>query len=450
MYFQNPAMASVDGSRSVQGASDEAFTYECDPCKSDDKVKEGKHYCQTCQEYLCDECRNYHKKFKEMRNHIILSGSMAHNHGAGDQGIPGVKCDCNKNLVEIYCNTHKEVICGFCKTVKHSGRCSTNSIQDYCASKAYPHSGGVEHILRKTKPLKAKMERMQSEEQTNKNTFETLGDNCIAKIRQYRSKLVTLLDNIEQNMLKEITQLKTGKNCSSAQRSLMLSNLLHMLQTDCDQIDDAKRGKKKEVIFASSVKISKNIEGYENALTKLENEATVSSLTFKENTNLEREITENGLGKLTINGAEDQASGQAHHQAILDMEVISSKKVNVMLPDDEGTREIGGVAFMPNGKLILVDCFNKRVKLLDDSFAIEDSLFLSACKDTYDITALDNTTALVTSPFENKIMFVHTTPELKEGRTIKVDGQCYSVASSMMSYMSHAVALTAVRGMYWF
>ena len=106
-------MASVDGIHPVQAASEEAFTYECDPCKSDDKVKEGKHFCQTCQEYLYDECRNYHNKFKEMRNHIILSGPMAHNHGAGDQGIPGVKCGCNKNLVEIYCETHKEVICGF-------------------------------------------------------------------------------------------------------------------------------------------------------------------------------------------------------------------------------------------------------------------------------------------------------------------------------------------------
>ena len=84
-------------------------------------------------------------------------------------------------------------------------------------------------------------------------------------------------------MLKEINKLKTRQNCSSAQRSLMLSNLLHILQTDCDQIDDAKRGNKKEVMFATGVKISKNIEGYETALTKLENDAAVSCLTFKEN-----------------------------------------------------------------------------------------------------------------------------------------------------------------------
>ena len=428
-YSDAASSYSLDGSRTLQGASDEAFTYECDPCKSEDKVKEAKHFCQTCKEYLCDDCRNYHKKFKEMRNHAILSGSLIHNQGAGDQGIPGVKCSCNKNLVEVYCSTHKEVVCGFCKTVIHSGRCATDSIQDYCASKAYPKSGGLDRVIRKTKALQAAAEQRQSEEQTNRKTFEKVGDDCIEAIKQYRSKIVALLDNMEQSMLKEISQFKNQQNCSSAQRSTMLANLLHMIQADSDMLDDAKKGNTKEVMFATSVKISKNIEGYETALSKLKEDVDVSSVTFKENSHLEREIRENGLGKITISGTELLISGHDGHHAILDMNVISLDKVNVKLPNDEGTRNIGGVAFMPNGKLIIIDCFNRRAKLLDDSFAIEDSLFLSEAPfGLWDVTALDNTTAIVTSPFDKTLLFVHTAPKLREGQTIQVDDQCYSVA----------------------
>ena len=417
-------MASVDGSRSVQGASDEAFSYECDPCKSDDKVKEGKHFCQTCQEYLCDECRNYHKKFKEMRDHIILSGSLSNIRGTTDQAIPGVKCGCNKNLVELYCENHNEVICSFCKTVKHNS-CQIRSIQDHCA-----RSRGLEqkHVLQKTKTLQARTERVQGEKQKNNKTFEKMGDDCVTKIKHFRSKICTLLDGMEQKWLKEIDQLKNRQNHSSAQQTLILTNLLHMLQMDCDRLEDAKRSDKKEVMFAAGLKISKNLEGYETALTKVENEATFSSLTFEENTILESVITENGLGKLKINGVEQEASRQVDHHTILDLKVISSNKVNVNLPDDKGTRNVGGVAFMPNGKLILVDSFSKRVKLLDNTFAVEDSLFLTAFTDLWDITAIDNTTAIVTIPGDNKLQFIHTTPVLREGRAINIDGHCYSVA----------------------
>ena len=81
---------------------------------------------------------------------------------------------------------------------------------------------------------------------------------------------------------------------------------------------------------------------------------------------------------------------------------------------------------MPNGKLLLTDNANHKVQLLDSSFAAEDSLVLPSAP--VDITALDDGTALVALPWEHRLQYIHITPKLKLGRTVPVDGYCYSVA----------------------
>ena len=101
--FQTFNMASVDGRRSLQKTSDSIFTHECGPCKTDDKVSEAKYYCRVCNDYLCEECKGQHRKFKELQNHKIVSAAMTTNNEAVKQaGIPGLKCMCNQNLVEFF------------------------------------------------------------------------------------------------------------------------------------------------------------------------------------------------------------------------------------------------------------------------------------------------------------------------------------------------------------
>ena len=43
----------------------------CTTCKSSDIVREAGFFCKDCDEYLCDACKNEHKKFKKLRGHVI-------------------------------------------------------------------------------------------------------------------------------------------------------------------------------------------------------------------------------------------------------------------------------------------------------------------------------------------------------------------------------------------
>ena len=68
-------MASYDGSRLLEVGCDVFCDHECGPCSVGGTRKEAKHFCQECQDYLCDSCKGYHGKLAVTRNHNIVSGS---------------------------------------------------------------------------------------------------------------------------------------------------------------------------------------------------------------------------------------------------------------------------------------------------------------------------------------------------------------------------------------
>ena len=69
-------MNSVDGTKGVQVFSDEKFAIDCDPCEYNQISKKAAAYCQECEEYLCEPCRNVHEKLKTTLSHKLLSGEL--------------------------------------------------------------------------------------------------------------------------------------------------------------------------------------------------------------------------------------------------------------------------------------------------------------------------------------------------------------------------------------
>jgi hypothetical protein len=57
---------------SVAAGSTEDFDHCCEPCLTTGQRIEAHGFCVTCQEYLCKNCHDVHRKTKVLRNHQIL------------------------------------------------------------------------------------------------------------------------------------------------------------------------------------------------------------------------------------------------------------------------------------------------------------------------------------------------------------------------------------------
>lgn len=95
-----------------------------------------------------------------------------------------------------------------------------------------------------------------------------------------------------------------------------------------------------------------------------------------------------------------------------------------MLGYDKETPWISGCTVMPNGFIVLCDHSNKMLKLLNNVFIVTESL--EVC-DPWDVSVVDINNVIVTLPNKQQLQYVQVIPQMKAGRSINFDEECWGV-----------------------
>ena len=129
-------------------------------------------------------------------------------------------------------------------------------------------------------------------------------------------------------------------------------------------------------------------------------------------------------GKLgNMNISSDDAATKA---VLLGRKAQSRSRVNVKADDDEDTPSITGCTVMTNGDVVLCDFSNEKIKLLNSSSLLTGNMKLSSLP--HDVSVLDPSSVIVTLPANEKLQVVQVYPQLKPGRVIQLDEECWGVA----------------------
>lgn len=120
-------MATGDGQvlgkkNTAISSSDEYIDYRCCVCERKKVNRDAEHYCVSCQDYYCQKCVRIHDDVPSLSEHVIL-GKSHFKSISGVRRLPSIpteRClDHPTKIVDIYCETHKEVGCGTCMATKH-------------------------------------------------------------------------------------------------------------------------------------------------------------------------------------------------------------------------------------------------------------------------------------------------------------------------------------------
>lgn len=375
-------MASVDGSRSLQGACDEVFDISCGPCKTEKAVKEAKSYCTDCMEYLCNDCKDAHLKFKMSKHHKILSGNeMPTSVTENQRPSFSVYCSCNQNqAVSVYCEKHEEVVCQSCKTVKHRN-CKLVSIQEKSINY---NSARFTSFVARAKALKDKIEKLKQKRKADRCELATLKDGCKQDLATLRKEMDTFFDTLEQDMQQGFDQCAREQKVIIDKHMLSLDTTLQMLKVDCTLLDDANQGGDKETMFASEIKVSKGLKEYDDLIAELQKGITRPVLSFTKNKKINEMYTElHTLGSIKCNNV------------VMGMTVKSSLQVNVKQPNvDSNTPIITACCFMPNKYTVFSDRANCSIKLMDESFKYQGRVKLRTGPG--DVSVVDDNNVIVT------------------------------------------------------
>ena len=276
-------MASVDGRKSYLAGSDEVIQYACGPCKNDGETKESHYYCKDCEVYLCFDCRGEHETFKVTKHHSLIQAHLATGAAEVIMGTFAILCSCDqKRAVGVYCETHLEVICLSCKTIKHRS-CKTCPIRD----KINKHTKKQFMDLRaKAKSLKAEIESCKQIGETNRRKLVSYTEDCKKDITVFRREINMMLDKLEKDILSKLDKAVNQKLQVIEKQIADMASSLHALSADLDIMNKANKTNNDEVFFSANAKVSKNLTEYDSLIQEIRNDMQKPELKFQKNKRL--------------------------------------------------------------------------------------------------------------------------------------------------------------------
>lgn len=292
-------MASVDGSSSpLDRASDEFNTNICGPCKSDVVERRANHYCEDCLEYLCNQCKDHHRKFPLLKGHMIVSASQL-------PVIPSIRgrsstvvyCNCNKKQAVWYiCEDHEEVVCDPCKVTKHY-KCKVSRILD--KSSNYTQAA-LDSVMLKIKALEDDYAQSKKAINDKNKNLERSKEDCKIEIETFRKEINQFLDDLKETILDELESSANEEQSRISQHITQLTATIKMLETDYKFLEEAKSDGRRPLMFAAEFQVSKCLQDYADRLSEIDNDIIHTCIKFEKNTKLADLLNEiDSLGNLS-------------------------------------------------------------------------------------------------------------------------------------------------------
>ncbi|XP_078309669.1 uncharacterized protein LOC144618045 [Crassostrea virginica] len=107
-------------------------TSYCMFCLRNNEKVEAKHWCKTCTETVCDNCKSFHSRVPSLQNHKIVSLTNArdlNNDIEIDEPCPLHK----GKYFEVFCQDHDQLCCSICFATKHRTCRKVEAIEDVAA-----------------------------------------------------------------------------------------------------------------------------------------------------------------------------------------------------------------------------------------------------------------------------------------------------------------------------
>ena len=482
-------MDSVDGAKGDQVSSDGSFAIDCDPCDYNQISKKAAAYCQECEEYLCEPCKTAHEKLKLTRSHKLLSGElMPPKRSAGKRAVlDTVLCSCVKNEVAIYCKEHDSLVCVNCGSLHHR-RCQTSDIGDI--SKDFDVDS-TEETIDNWNELNEKITSLHERRETDLSNLSLEAKDCRDRAKQFREELSIKLESMEAKTLSEIDTLETQETKTITQQLDTCKAARNSLDTDRRNLILAKERNDRQSIFVYNIQLSQSVKSLTTITDEITKEVYQPHISFECNPAITftgdqdlgtvkchttRIPQQKGFDVITgdqdlgavkchttrtpqqkgfdvITGDQDLGAVKCHstrtpqQKGFDEMSVTARNQVNIKVQSDTYDACITGSAFLPSGQLILCDCDNKKLKLLDENLQMKDSIDVPG--QPWDVAPVNQHQVIVTFPWQQYLQFIQVTPSLALGHTVDLAMVCRGVAVSRESiYISFSESGEGKIGMY--
>lgn len=416
-----------------------ASKINCGPCHVENLTKEADVWCIECEEGLCQECMNFHKRMKYSRNHKTVGVSSYEGNKRLISNI-SLQCENHEEVLDLFCPNHLIPCCAKCVSTDHSNCVGIISLQS--AIKNETLNSKCEDLQNTLEITHLDFKNLISNRKSNLEMIKQQKD----KIKQYfvnfREELLTKFDNLQREALSELTPFENNEEQN-------IRNLVTELESREIEIDKMKETEKiivecasVEQAFVKKLNIRENISKQQQYLSDIlegealletaimcEEKATVSSIFSDVNSLLNINInkTKPDVKLATVshsNVIAQTASGYLPN--LKDIQLEYEGQIDIPYTAYLFGRNVSNVVNISSSRLAMCDS-NSELFVLDHRKMVLEDCDVSGSP--WDVVLIDDTTLAATYPQESVIKLVSADSFLhikSLGLTGKGRGLCFT------------------------
>ncbi|CAC5408366.1 unnamed protein product [Mytilus coruscus] len=407
----------------------------CGPCRFDDVTIDAGSWCTNCEEGLCEDCENVHRKIKILRNHKVIS---IDDYRKIENVTISLVCEHHGENLEWFCQNHDKALCMVCVTSDHKACAGIISIS--VASKNARQStalsdleeaieGTLRNVKQFTKNRESATKEIEKQELMVKNiVFET------------RTKINGYLDKLQEKLLRKLGSI--SHTCKTKYKNFLqkLESTTEMLTKLREQTLHLKQFSSDIQVFLGTRQVNKRIvseiESIKNeigATKDFELKVDIHSLIE----NFSKRVEDFGQIKVLESCAEldfrdhkiDQAQTETNVPAsgiISDMKLQLIKTFQ-MKRENEYVIDVRGCVILPNGNLLMTNN-SKQNQLVEYKNTGEHMRDIQVSALPFFIAVIDPNRIAVTYGDTAKFMEIRNTHSFCTEKEIRLLSYCYGVS----------------------
>ncbi|KAH3721524.1 tripartite motif-containing protein 2-like [Dreissena polymorpha] len=427
---------------------------KCDTCHRQDKEVDAQQWCPQCHDALCDDCVSFHNALKTTKLHKTVYLSKVRNQPI-ENIISHPHCpDHAGETVTRYCETHDDIGCEKCVATKHKSCKDVRPLKDA----AHTHQSEINKI-KSTLGDATKLARALYDDRFKADkTLDDVQANMLIRIQSIRKKINENLLKCESQIIGELYDVHGKEKAviqsemKEAQRIRKSCGMIHGL---CES--SSKYGTEYHVL-ENRTKAATQSEYYKGKLGSLNNRIKQTKMDFVVDPILEKlmsGVSRLGDIRMTSSPAElpvTQNLKIAKHDSDPEDELDMRGSRRTLQADSKSLRSMRlsnlyanlqaafsarsdsdtelcwftGIAYLPNGNMVLVDRNNSKLKLIDKTFRLVGEHKME--HQPFGLTFMLTNQIAVTTPRENQVEIYEVGATFKLLDSFRISDRGYGIS----------------------
>ena len=393
---------------------DSGQKYVCNICEQADLSVPAKHFCVSCEQYLCGECKIHHSRVKATKSHQVIGTDEIPTLTSltlGSEAMETPVCTEHERPFEYFCVRHMAILCITCKLLGHKA-CGRVIELEKAACDVFSE-GHSRNILKSMEELIDSFSKCKDTAQSNRDGLYKSKQSEMDKVKQTRITIDNHLDKIEAAAYKDIHSAFTRELNQVDDKLHVCDVSIFQLKKRISKLERAMELGDKESEFVTINNVTKEINRQCTLLKDTTEDTCDIDFTF---------IVSDSIGKITqllpslgTVFVTPSPASQSDPGTVL----IYTGELKPRTATDTKDPEISSYEKLPDGRQLITDCNNNKLKLYDPNNQFLSELTLPDMP--VSVVSLSDTKAVVSLPNINTIQYITIGTDLAVSETKNVN-----------------------------